>query len=176
MRFSLKYNVYFFLILHSYYLGWLFLIDSTSSFFFLFFSIQIMADSSQNCEKTVRQKVLENLTVPIKYGDELRNGISECLEQVLNISRDNLSNYLLNKFDEECRQMYDYFPRRMKKISRNKSEVIRKSRVFFDKKVELIEAPIVADLVDVQVPAPSVEAPNVDTPSVKAANENVGFL
>ena len=140
-----------------------------------FFPIQIMDSSSQNCEKTVRQKVLENLTVPIKYGDELRKGISECLEQVLNISRDNLSNYLLNKFDEECRQMYDYFPRRMKKISRNKSEVIRKSRVFFDKKIELIEAPIAADLVDVVVLAPSVEPPNVDAPSVQAANVNIGF-
>ena len=173
MRFSLKYNVYFFLILHSYYLGWLFLIDFTSSFFF--FCIQIMANSSQKCEKTVRQKVLENLTVPIKYGDELRNGISACLEQVLSVSRENLSSFLLKEFDEECRQMYDYFPRRMKKISRNKSEVIRKSRVFFDKKIELIEAPIVPDLVDVHVPAPSIEAPNVETPSVQAANVNVGF-
>ena len=134
-----------------------------------------MANSSQKSEKTVRQKVLENLTVPIKYGDELRNGISECLEQVLSVSRENLSSFLLKEFDEECRQMYDYFPRRMKKISRNKSEVIRKSRVFFDKKIELIEAPIALDPVDVAVPAPSVDAPNVDTPSVKAANENVGF-
>ena len=118
-----------------------------------------MAGSS---EKTVREKVFQNLKCPIKYGKELSQGIIECLEQALCVSKKNLSNELLKQFDLEVKQMYEYFPRRMKKIARNKSEVIRKSRFWFDKKIELVEAPVIV------VQAPNVEIVNPDV--------DVGYL
>ena len=118
-----------------------------------------MAGSS---EKSVREKVFQNLKVDIKYGKELSKGIIECLEVALCVSKENLSNELVKQFDLEVKQMYEYFPRRMKKCSRSKSEVIRKSRFWFDKKIELVEAPVVV------VQAPNVEVVNRDV--------DVGYL
>ena len=109
-------------------------------------------------DKPVREKVFQNLKCPIKYGNELSKGIIECLEQALCVSKENLSNELKKQFDLEVKQMYEYFPKRMKKMARNKSEVIRKSRFWFDKKIELVEAPVI----DVQDPNVEVVAPDVD--------------
>ena len=121
-----------------------------------------MADSSSDHKKpdkprTVREKVLYDLKVDIKYGDELRDGISDCLEKALGVSKDALSEQLRKVFDNEVKQMSNYFPFRMKKFARNKFVVIKKSPVFFSKKIELIEAP-----------DPAPEAANVDAP--EAAN------
>ena len=120
---------------------------------------------------TVRMKVFQNLKVDIKYGNELKEGIVKCLENELGVSRESLSSELVNQFDIEVKQMYEYFPRRMKKISRNKNQVIRKSRVFFNKKIELVEAPEVVESPNVEVESPNVEVerPNVEGP-------NVGYL
>ena len=120
-------------------------------------------------DKPVREKVFQDLKCPIKYGNELSKGIIECLEQALGVSKENLSNELKKQFDLEVKQMYEYFPKRMKKMARNKSEVIRKSRYWFDKKIELLEAPVI----DVQDPVIDVQEPNVEvvTPDV-----DVGYL
>ena len=91
--------------------------------------------------KSVREKVLYSLKVDIKYGDELRDGISKCLEEVLGVSKDELSSKLLNDFNVECKQMYDYLPGRMKKFARNKFVMVKKSVAFFSKKIELVEEP-----------------------------------
>ena len=132
-----------------------------------------MAGSS---EKTVREKVFLNLKCQIKYGKELSTGIIECLEQVLCVSKDNLSNELLKQFDLEVKQMYEYFPKRMKKMARNKTEVIRKSRFWFDKKIELIEAPVVVVQVpDVEIVNPDVEIVNSEV-EVGNPDVDVGFL
>ena len=135
--------------------------------FLLFFALlfQTMA------VPTVRMKVFQNLKVDIKYGSELKEGIVKCLENELGVSRESLSSELVNQFDIEVKQMYEYFPRRMKKISRNKNQVIRKSRVFFNKNIELVEAPEVVESPNVEVESPNVEVerPNVEGP-------NVGYL
>ena len=116
-----------------------------------------MADSSIDHVrlKSVRELVLYKLKVDIKYGDELRNGISKCLEEVLGVSKDTLSNVLLKKFDTEVQQMYTYLPTRMKKFARNKFVVVKKGVAFFSKKIELVEVP---EAPNVEVP----EAPNVE--------------
>ena len=98
-----------------------------------------MADPSR--PKSVREKVLYSLKVDIRYGDELRDGISKCLEEVLGVSKDTLSSKLLKDFNVECKQMYDYLPGRMKKFARNKFVMVKKSVAFFSKKIELVEAP-----------------------------------
>ena len=119
-------------------------------------------------DKPVREKVFEELKCQIKYGNELSKGIIECLEQALGVSKENLSNELKKQFDLEVKQMYEYFPKRMKKMARNKSEVIRKSRFWFDKKIELVEAPVIV-----------VQDPEVDqAPNVEVGNPNldVGYL
>ena len=128
-----------------------------------------MADSSPKREKSIREKVLYSLKVAIKYGNELREDISDCLEKELGVSKDTLSNKLLNEFDTEVRQIYDYLPVRMKKCARNKSEVVRKSSAWFAKKIELIETP---DIVEPDV----VETPDiVETPDVVKVAVEVGF-
>ena len=134
-----------------------------------------MAVPTQDREKTVRMKVFQNLQVDIRYGNELKEGIDMCLENVLGVSRDNLSSELVKQFDIESKQMYEYFPRRMKKISRNKNQVIRKSRVFFNKKIELVEAPEVVEPpnVEVEIPNVGVEITNVE---VESPNIDVGYL
>ena len=124
-----------------------------------------MAGSS---DKPVREKVFQDLECQIKYGNELSKGIIECLEHALGVSKENLSNELKKQFDLEVKQMYEYFPKRMKKMARNKSEVIRKSRFWFDKKIELVEAPVIV-----------VQDPEVDqAPNVEVGNPNldVGYL
>lgn len=123
---------------------------------------------TQDREKTIRIKVFQNLKVDIKYGNELKEGIVGCLENELGVSRESLSSELVNQFDIEVKQMYEYFPRRMKKISRNKNQVIRKSRVFFNKKIELVEAPEVVALPNVEIEIPNVE--------VESRNIDVGYL
>ena len=119
-----------------------------------------MADSSTDPKKprTVREKVLYDLKVDIKYGDELRDGISESLEKALGVSKDTLSDQLKKKFDIEVKQLYTYLPSRMKKFARNKFVVIKKSAVFFSKKIELVEIP---------------EAANDDTPEVETSDPNL---
>ena len=124
-----------------------------------------MADPSKDPPsrpKSVREKVLYSLKVDIKYGDELRDGISKCLEEVLGVSKDTLSIKLLNDFNVECKQMYDYLPGRMKKFARNKFVMVKKSVAFFSKKIELVEAPEADPEAD----------PDTD-PNVKAADPQV---
>ena len=99
----------------------------------------------ENKPQSIREQVFRNLKVEIRYGDELRDGISKCLEQALGVSRDTLSNQLQTDFDIEVKQMHAYLPARMKKFARNKFVVIKKSSVFFSKTIELVETPEVAN-------------------------------
>ena len=123
-----------------------------------------MAESSR--PKGVREKVLYSLKIDIKFGDELRDGISKGLEEALGVSKDTLSSELLKQFDENVKQMYNYFPGRLKKFARNKFVMVKKSPVFFNKKIELVEAPEAA-------PEPDQEAnPDAD-PNVKAVDPQV---
>ena len=115
-----------------------------------------MEDSSR--PKGVREKVLYSLKVDIKFSDELRDGISKGLEEALGVSKDTLSSELLKDFNENVKQMYNYFPGRMKKFARNKFVMVKKSLVFFSKKIELVEAP---------------EADPEADPNVKAADPQV---
>ena len=115
-----------------------------------------MADSSIDHvrPKSVRELVFYKLKVDIKHGDELRQGISKCLEEVLGVSKATLSSELSKKFDTEVQQMYTYLPTRMKKFARNKFVVVKKGPAFFSKKIELVEVP---------------EAPNVEIPAAPNA-------
>ena len=123
-----------------------------------------MADSSIDHVrlKSVRELVLYKLKVDIKYGDELRNGISKCLEEVLGVSKDTLSNVLLKKFDTEVQQMYTYLPTRMKKFARNKFVVVKKGVAFFSKKIELVEVPEAPNVEVLGTPTAEVTDPIID--------------
>ena len=126
----------------------------------------------ENKPQSIREQVFRNLKVEIRYGDELRDGISKCLEQALGVSRDTLSNQLQTDFDIEVKQMHAYLPARMKKFARNKFVVIKKSSVFFAKTIELVETPEAANA---EVANPEIEAP--DPSNVEGANPqvNVGY-
>ena len=119
-----------------------------------------------NLEKTIRVKIFETLTkvkkIKIKYGEELRNGISDCLQEELGVTKDTLSVGFLKGFDKEVDLMYNYLPRRIKKFGRNQSEVVRKSRDFFSRKIELVEIPE-----DVQIENVEVEIPEVQVGGIK---------
>ena len=68
---------------------------------------------------------------------EFKKGIQETLEEILVVSRANLSVAESKRFDQEANEFYSYVPKCLKKAGRNKKRMKNRFKVYFDKVISL---------------------------------------
>ena len=96
-----------------------------------------MDDRISNPTREQLLNKLANKKVQIKYGEAFKNGISECLEEILGVSKETLSPELSKEFDKEVDYFHSYVPACLSKCHRDKRLMKRKYSVYFNTEIVL---------------------------------------
>ena len=104
-----------------------------------------MADSDSDGEidflKPTPKRLFNRLTrikkVEIVRGETFRNGIVETLEELLDVSKQELSSQKLKKFNDEVEEFHSYVPRCLKATYRNKKRMKKRFKNYFDRLIVL---------------------------------------
>ena len=78
--------------------------------------------------------------VKAQYGEEFKNGIIDTLQEILGVSKSDLSPAKAKKFDDEVNQFYTYVPDCLKKANRDKKRMKVRFKAYFDRPIVLPEA------------------------------------
>ena len=81
--------------------------------------------------------------VKVQYGEEFKNGIIDTLQEILGVSKSDLSPAKTKKFDDEVNQFYTYVPDCLKKANRDKKRMKVRFKAYFDRLIVLPEADLV---------------------------------
>ena len=93
-----------------------------------------------------REELVEELSqkkVEFSYGEEFRNSISECLEQLLDVSKASLSPEMSSQFETEVVMFQKNVLIRMKKANRVKKRMLNRFKDYFSIKIQLVDPPLV---------------------------------
>ena len=104
-----------------------------------------MADSDSDGEinflKPTPKRIFNRITrikkVEIVRGETFRNAIVESLEELLNVSKQDLSSEKLKKFDAEVEEFHSYVPRCLKATIRNRKRMLKRFKKYFDRLIVL---------------------------------------
>ena len=104
-----------------------------------------MADSDSDGEidllKPTPKRLFIRLTKIKKFeivrGETFRSGIVQTLEEILDVSRQNLSSEKLKKFDLEVEEFHSYVPRCLKTCHRNRKRMLKKFKKYFNRLIVL---------------------------------------
>lgn len=113
----------------------------TMSLILSIFCSSIMADpnSGENYKGT-RYELIDkvNKKAKIVYGEAFRAAISKSLEEVLDVTRANLSSDLVSAFDQEVTNFYQAIPPKLAKCHRDKRLLKKKYKLYFGEKIVLV--------------------------------------
>ena len=73
----------------------------------------------------------------IVRGETFRSGIVQNLEEILGVSRQDLSSEKLRKFDSEVEEFHSYVPRCLNKCHRNRKRMLKKFKKYFNRLIVL---------------------------------------
>ena len=73
----------------------------------------------------------------IVRGETFRSGIVQNLEEILGVSRQDLSSEKLRKFDSEVEEFHSYVPRCLNKCHRNRKRMLKRFKKYFDRLIVL---------------------------------------
>ena len=73
----------------------------------------------------------------IVRGETFRSGIVQNLEEILGVSRQDLSSEKLQKFDSEVEEFHSYVPRCLNKCHRNRKRMLKKFKKYFNRPIVL---------------------------------------
>jgi hypothetical protein len=104
-----------------------------------------MADSDSDGEidlfKPTPKRLFIRLTQIKKFdivrGETFRSGIVQNLEEILGVSRQDLSSEKLKKFDSEVEEFHSYVPRCLKACHRNRKRMLKKFKKYFNRLIVL---------------------------------------
>ena len=92
-------------------------------------------------DKPTRYKLFQELVVKkqvkVKCGEEFKNGIEETLQEILGVSKVDLSEAETRKFNLEANEFYSYVPQCLKKAGRVKKRMLSRFKDYFDKVISL---------------------------------------
>ena len=97
---------------------------------------------TDNDPRPTRLKLFNELVIKkkVKVGlglEAFKNGICETLEEILLVSKANLSVAETKRFDQEANEFYSYVPKCLQKAGRNKKRMKNRFKVYFDKVISL---------------------------------------
>lgn len=95
---------------------------------------------TDNDPRPTRLKLFNELVIKkkVKVGSQaFKNGICETLEEILLVSKANLSVAETKKFDYEVNEFYSYVPRCLHKAGRNKKRMKSRFKEYFGKVISL---------------------------------------
>ena len=73
----------------------------------------------------------------IVRGETFRSGIVQNLEEILGVSRQDLSSEKLNKFDSEVEEFHSYVPSCLNKCHRNRKRMLKRFKKYFNRPIVL---------------------------------------
>ena len=119
--------------------------------FFLLFQTMVDSDSDGEIDllKPTPKRLFNRLTkikkVEIVRGETFKSEIVQTLEEILGVSRQDLSNQKLTKFDHEVDEFYSYVPRCLKAAYHSKKRMKKRFKKYFDRPIVLPEDPVSND-------------------------------
>ena len=109
-----------------------------------------MADSDTDGEidllKPTPKRLFIRLTKIKKFeivrGETFRSGIVQNLEEILGVSRQDLSSEKLRKFDSEVEEFHSYVPRCLQTCHRNRKRMLKRFKKYFNRLILLPSASV----------------------------------
>ena len=96
-----------------------------------------MSDTDNPTRYKLFHELVVKKQVKAKFGDEFKNGIEETLQEILGVSKVDLSVAETKRFNQEANEFYSYVPQCLKKAGRVKKRMLSRFKDYFEKVISL---------------------------------------
>ena len=96
-----------------------------------------MSDTDNPTRYKLFHELVVKKQVKARCGEEFKNGIEETLQEILGVSKVDLSVAATKKFNLEANEFYSYVPKCLQKAGRVKKRMLSRFKDYFEKVISL---------------------------------------